>query len=341
MRNLIIGDVHATAEDLEDCEALLGLVFDSAKSLSVDRIIFLGDLHHNHAVTHVSVTEFWLRNLKQLAEIAPISALLGNHDMPNGASRGDKGYGEPKSHALMPYRELSRVGVTVVDSPLILGDFMYVPYVDSEEVFLSAVKALKRETGCPDILICHQTFSGAQYENGFYAKDGFSIEKVQAGNIISGHVHLPSHINKVWYPGAPRWKTFSDANTERAIWLFDPETGELTPIDTGTVCSKIFHFKVENGVLDQSVFKIRQPGNHRYHIDLHGDAEANAKTEEYVLSLNSRVKIRRFDKAQNLIKLKESDGVDKAFETYLSSFKGKNGTPGSEIMSMVSKRIRV
>jgi len=332
MRHLIVGDPHYTVDELKDCEKLMSLVLEQVRSGGVDSVILLGDLHHTHAITHVAATEFWIRSLRAVSAFVPTVVLLGNHDMPNGSYRGASGLDRPQSHALMPYAEVS-TNIFIVDRPMTLWDMAFMPYVDSEEAFLSGVNLLKEESGA-EVLFCHQTFNGAQYENGFFAKDGFSIEKVPMMQIISGHVHLPSQIDKVWYPGAPRWRTVSDANTERAIWVYDDVTQTRLPIDTGAVCSKIIHLKVEGG----EVPLVPMDTKDRYYIDLHGTAEENSKAVQNP-SLKGAAKIRRFDRTENSVKIKESEGVDKAFSVFMASFSGKNGTPGQTLLDLAYQRM--
>ena len=93
-------------------------------------------------------------------------------------------------------------------------------------------------------VVCHQTFAGSDYGNGFYAKDGINPDLIPQKKIIGGHIHSGQEFGKVFYVGSPRWRTLTDANQDRAIWLieFDGEGNLLnkTPFSTNGVCRRVF-----------------------------------------------------------------------------------------------------
>src|SRR4029077_21103318 len=110
MKVLHVGDPHVRQEDLTDSQALLDAVVDMANAgtpdgQTVDLVVFEGDLHHTHAITHVDVTAFWIRNLERITK--PKILMVGNHD--RGGDRSSK------AHALLPYKKL--IDTIVVDEP--------------------------------------------------------------------------------------------------------------------------------------------------------------------------------------------------------------------------------
>ncbi len=223
MKLLIVGDPHARADDIEDCENLLKGVFETAKARKPDFVLFLGDLFHNHSIVHLTVLNFWQKwftKFKQ--EKIDVIALKGNHDF---------GLSNPNHHALEPFKDLAMI----VDQPTEIGDLLFMPYFGPKrtEEFYEHTKSRY------NVVFCHETFDGARYDNGFYAPDGMDQGKVNSTLIISGHIHTYGELGKVVYPGSPRWMTASDANQRKAIYLFDTQTSNWDKIPTYHWCHMI------------------------------------------------------------------------------------------------------
>ena len=68
MKVLRVGDPHITVRNLDEALKLLAFIFEMARKYKVDRIEFLGDLMHTHAVIRVEVLDFWAKAFKQLGE---------------------------------------------------------------------------------------------------------------------------------------------------------------------------------------------------------------------------------------------------------------------------------
>lgn len=316
MLDLIVGDPHVRPEDLPDSEALL----EAVQSLSekADRVIFLGDLHHTHAVVYTDVMAFWLKHLGMIRK--PIVMLLGNHDRP--ADRGSK------SHALMAYKRIPNV--TVVDAPYFDGETLFLPYYFEPSEFVAA--ALEYPTA--KRLVCHQTLQGATYENGFYAKDGVDAQLVPQPLIISGHIHTAQDFGKVCYPGSPRWLNVNDANVNKSLWLLDSSatsTSGHIAIPTDKFCSRLVHFSdTPDAPLD-----FQPIGDHRYVVDLVGPQEWIESRKSVYLG---RARVRTFRTDNLAAKVKESDGISVALHKYVEGFRAPNLTPTPVLMGMVDDR---
>ena len=128
MKILLVGDMHVTVEEIDDCQSLINGLLSLERMHNPDCIVFLGDQHHNHALVRVEVTDFWLRNLPRFQK--PVFMLLGNHDRSNDASTA--------AHALQPYRNLA----TVVETPYVLGDVGLLPYYHDKDKMINDVAKL-------------------------------------------------------------------------------------------------------------------------------------------------------------------------------------------------------
>lgn len=320
---LYVGDVHATVEDLEDCEALISYICQVSQEQQVDEVVFLGDQYHNHSLINVHVMAFWQAVIIRLKHLKSLKFLVGNHDRPGGGA---------KVHALMAHDMTYSEYVRVVDKPHLEDGILYLPFYDNNEEFLAATNSYLGKT-----LVCHQTFNGAKYDNGFYAPDGIDHNLIPYERIFSGHIHTPQEFGKVKYFGAPRWRTLSDANIDRYIWLVEhAKTGEvlsITPFSTGSVCRQIFH------LLDSPENEISTDldPKHQYRIDLHGPAEWVEKREKQLT--RPGVRIRPFKTTTVAPIIKESDGITKSFRAFMSGYTAKYLTPNQILHERVSDRL--
>jgi DNA repair exonuclease SbcCD nuclease subunit len=203
--------MHSTTRNLKDSKALIDFIIKTAKEHDVDRVEFLGDLFHTHAVKRLEVEDFWLQAFKDITSAGfPVVTLVGNHDQ----------CGSKELELLNSLNVFSLMtSVTIVNTPQIINDIGYIPYMNNHEKFLKACHELYKQ-GAKQTLIAHQTFTGAVYENGFYDENGIDPALVPQSEIISGHVHCSQQIGKCFYPGTPKWDSISDANENKGIWIF-------------------------------------------------------------------------------------------------------------------------
>jgi DNA repair exonuclease SbcCD nuclease subunit len=303
MKWLFVGDVHATVQELGDCEKLIDLILE--KTDLDTEVVFLGDQYHTHATLRIEVVDFWNRALKRVKEKSQgVVLVVGNHDMPNDSSQ--------KVHSLLAN---NTDGMFVVDGPFKRFGIGFLPYYHDRDQFVEEANNLGTAT-----IVCHQTFDGAKYENGFFAKDGVDPNLLKAKHIISGHIHTPAQFDKVTYVGAPRWRTASDANIDRHLHLYKSSpNGTLELIEkipTGTHCRKILHATVyEDGTYEGRTDSLE---GDILQIDIVGSKEFCDTKKAELAASNHR--IRTFPKSEKTIKVRESDGIDVAFVKYVSNF---------------------
>ncbi len=218
-KTLRIGDPHVRPSNLEESDRVMEMALSLAKRHAVQRVEILGDLFHTHAIVRLEVLEFWQKWLSRFNDFDTV-VLVGNHDMV-----GDH---NSTTHALNVFK--GKIPY-IVDQPRRLGIYGYLPYRHSREHFIKDVQQLA-STGAK-VLVCHQTISGSQYENGFYAPDGIDPADIPFNLIFSGHIHKRQIIKAgdktVIYPGTSRWESISDANEEKGLCIYehDETTGAL------------------------------------------------------------------------------------------------------------------
>lgn len=329
MRTLRVGDVHAKVEDLEDCEALLQLVLKTAKEERVQRIVFLGDQYHTHAIVNVEVQRFWLRWFTLLpSEGFEVIALKGNHDAP-----GDK---NAIAHAMQVHRNQ----IKVIEEPAVIGRGLFLPYFHDQQAMLEACRSFPETVE----VTCHATFNGAMFENGFYAKEALDPELIPQARVISGHIHTPAHFSKIWYPGSPRWQISSDANIERAIWVEDDSTGTVKSFSTGDVLCRIWQFTDTQGdssgeSLEALLSRVKQKD--RIVVNLQGPRAWCEQRKLATTAARSGIRFRTFFTDQHSAKVRESEGIPAAFRRHFDAYQPKNGTSKDTLQKMVQERTYV
>jgi DNA repair exonuclease SbcCD nuclease subunit len=331
MKMLWVGDVHATVRELEDVQALLDYIEKVAREHKPDLIFFAGDLYDNFSLVNTAVMEFWKAAFKRLTAIARVVALKGNHDMSNDSAS--------TSHALMAHD----TEIRVIDSPVqdIKNGILYMPFVRNPEEFTKCVQAHDLEAS--KLVFCHQDFSGAKYENGFYSKEGVDPRLIADRVVVSGHIHMPYEFGNVWYPGAPRWRTLSDASVQdRFIYLFDIQDGEIkskTPFSTNEVCRRIVSLDLTPetcNVLESLNYSDKAD----YRVSITGPEDFVRATEiaVYAKIPNAKVAAVVIDEA---VKLRESEGITASFQKWFDAFNPPFGTNKDVLRQMVTERIHV
>jgi len=313
MRFLFVGDPHAKISNLQEMEKLMAFLCTLPERERFDYIFLAGDLFNDHAVIRLEVAQFWRLSLERLAKAyKEVYVLVGNHDMA-GNKQMEKGM-----NALhLVTKEIE--DVKIIDRPTAMdGVTAMIPYMSSEEEFIAAAESLYKD-GFTDVLLCHQTFNGALYDNGFYAPDGFNLTKVPQKQIISGHIHTAQEFDKVWYPGTARWETRSDANQIKGVWDVEYKDGTLsrTLIETKDIVTPIIELVLKEGEESPPL-----PLAGKIYLELIGTTEWIKKTKEKYRGLASikctpkDVKFKLGSAAKNL-SLEEY--LDKWFDTTLVS----------------------
>lgn len=228
MKILRIGDPHIKPSNLEEAEKLMHFINDKIRELQPDRVEILGDLFHTHSIVRLEVMEFWQGWIDVLLshEHIDIYVLAGNHDR---ATTDEMAYS-----ALSVFQLIKKKNLKIVELPRVDGIYAYVPHYHDTKKFIEVSNECAKRGA--KVLVCHQTFDGSHYENGFYAPDGIDFTKLNFPLIISGHIHTRQVLNNivtsqtVIYPGTPKWDTEADANQDKGVWYYEHDdiTGAIT-----------------------------------------------------------------------------------------------------------------
>lgn len=331
---LLVGDPHVTQDELDDCDGLVRCIKTAISyGPKFDYLVFLGDQFHNHSILNVHVLDWWKKTLIELRPLVNdnIICLVGNHDRPgNGIDSSINSMSTLDSLCL------------VVDDYLILDDMLFVGYQYDHNRFID----ICQRNSDTKTVICHQTFDGAIYENGIYAKDGIDLGLLPAKQrFVSGHIHTPHGFGNVDYVGAPRWRNLNDANvTERYLYLLDSLPTEGSPfLDKLFMTNGFVHWKT---ILDFSPGT--GPGNYSSYAgqntiyrNFTGPMEWIEQTKSILKNQvipNNVTFIDKFFQTDNKpISVRESEGIDISLDKYIDSLTLK--TDRGVIKKMVEERI--
>ncbi len=323
---LFIGDPHATVDSLQEMRSLISFIEGLIVEHQPDKVVFLGDQYHQHSIIHLSVMSFWTEAFTSLVKAglrlmkpSQIFAMVGNHDMSGVAANRETSM---SAHAAQ---------VTVLNTPRTMDGVLYVPYQANNDDFVRICNESEAK-----IVICHQSFMGAAYDNGFYDPDGIDPNLIPQEQIISGHIHTPQSFGKVWYPGAPRWRTVNDANTERHVWLVEHGDDGTILSKTGfntNVCCRSIHL-LEDRPGQTAVIPT---GNVNVIVDIYGPKEYVASRKAELEGSGARV--RTFPDTEKIIRVKESDGIATAYKAFIDDYKAKHGTAPAAIWKMAQERV--
>jgi DNA repair exonuclease SbcCD nuclease subunit len=201
--DLIIGDLHCKSDNLEDTDKIFDLILDSGKKTPLSRIIFLGDIFHNHNAVNLTVADFVKKQFARLVELnTQIIVLAGNHD---GHS--------PKSVEINAVDVILDQFAHVVSKGYYADEtYVYMPFYGDGEEFIAQMKQAFKKHG-DKILVCHQSFIGGVYENGHPISDGVYPSNVPFSIVINGHIHKKQYIaGNIACLGTPRAISTNEAN---------------------------------------------------------------------------------------------------------------------------------
>lgn len=226
MKTLFMGDPHAKVSNIKDLEKIFDFSFYLIKEHKIDQAVILGDLYDTHAVLRQEVIDFYQKNIYKLVGYSgrlPI-VLVGNHDLVG-----------PVSNNMNAVSLTLGTRAIVVDSLYRDSNVLYLSFIPSKAEFID----ICNKNSDLKTVICHQTFDGAQYENGFFAPDGIDLNSIPQKLVISGHVHKRSIIgNKIKYVGTPRALNANDCNEDKGLEIWDTDTGDFLFYSTNHLVKK-------------------------------------------------------------------------------------------------------
>jgi DNA repair exonuclease SbcCD nuclease subunit len=212
MKTLVIGDSHLKLSILEDARFYIAQLLRLIQEGNYAQVILLGDQFDTFAVVRSEVLSLWTKFFREASQFATVIALVGNHDMA-GADGG--------ANPMEPFNLYENVWIVSAPNSVSLRGVYFIPFIRDNKKFEE--ECLRIPAGA--VLVCHQSFDGARFENGFYDPHGADPKCVaHLAAVISGHVHLEQAWANIWYPGTPFQQSFGESDSEKRVFTLD-----LTP----------------------------------------------------------------------------------------------------------------
>jgi DNA repair exonuclease SbcCD nuclease subunit len=237
-KTLFVGDLHAQIGNIEDTNLIFEKIRNIIKTHNIYVVVFLGDLYHTHSVLRQEVIACVKAGIKSLK--IDCIVLVGNHDLVG-----------PKNSDMDASTLTLSSDALVINKPTCVNEFVFVPYMPSNEDFVAACNKFYKDGNEDKILVVHQSFNGVQFENGFFDPHGVDRSLVFFKEIISGHIHIRFEFAGITYVGSPRALAASEANQEKFLMIHDTETKIKEWIPIGNICKRFFRYDVseEQGML--------------------------------------------------------------------------------------------
>ena len=128
-------------------------------------------------------------------------------------------------------------------------DVLFVPWINSENEERT-FKHLNK-TKC-EVVMGHLELNGFQATQGHIMEHGTAVNAFQRfKRVFSGHYHVRSNQEGIYYLGNPYEMFWNDANATRGFHLFDTETLELIPVNNPyRIFYKIFYDNTPHQTFD-------------------------------------------------------------------------------------------
>ena len=306
---LFVGDLHCQKNNLAERELLFKYIGEILSKNEVSSICFLGDIFNTHDVLKVE-TAFEVRRMFKSLNFKNIDILVGNHD-----------FSTPTAVNLSNSVKLSLNDIgNVIDTPIFTGDRLYLPFIGNNEDFVSICNDYKDKK----ILICHQTFDSAKFENNFTAPNGVDQSLIPQKIIISGHIHkrqvLKGRDNVVFYLGTPAALNANEENENKFITILDIETMKFHDFSTDHIMKRFISIEI-NEECDSLI--VARKDDWKINDDIRIYVKGTENFYEKVLEVNKdlvNVKFipnlkKQFDKKIDIENSRES--IDQSFFKYV------------------------
>ena len=308
-----VGDPHVKKTNIEESYRLIRWIDKEAQKRNAP-VVFAGDQYNDFGVARVEAVQFWSNAFNEMN--SKVIAIVGNHDANSDVS--------------LNFMDIHKHQVLVVDKPIIIDGVLLLPFFRKNELF---IKAMEEAFGATEVF-CHQEFNGCQYENGFYSPHGVDPELIPSHikQITSGHIHKNQEFGKIWYPGTARHLTRSDIGEKKGVFFVNRKAGTREFIPTPKEVSEPF---VSIDITPDHTPELPNTESSRVFVNIKGPKDFIKKT---LKSIPEGFKVRTFPESNATeVKVKESEGIPKAFLSFALEYANKNGLGNNEFKAILNQ----
>lgn len=253
----LVNGVNSRLLDLKYCLSKIALTCER-ENISI--VLFGGDLFHVNNKISPAVLKIAYQGFSRIREVAPIVALVGNHDM----------YTNDGSTHLSHW--LNGIGVDVVDRST-----ANVYHTDKYGIPITAQSYFKEpdkvkfvtEFAKEGILLLHQGVNGVPLASGWVPNDVLTPEMIHPDvQCFTGHYHQHNKVSdNLTVIGSTTQQTWADVGDDRGWIIYDTETKEQVFVNSGaprfkkidfagTSCCDSFVSTLETGEISNRFIKI-------------------------------------------------------------------------------------
>ena len=218
--------------------------FPTLQERGIDTVIDMGDTFDSRKGIDFSALSWAKNNYYDKLKDYTIHTIVGNHtayykntNQVNAVDLLLREYNNVKT-----YSETTEVKIDNLD-------VLFVPWINSENEERT-FKHLKK-TKC-EVVMGHLELNGFQATQGHIMEHGTAVGAFQRfKRVFSGHYHVRSNQEGIYYLGNPYEMFWNDANATRGFHLFDTDTLELTPVNNPyRIFYKIFYDNTPHQTFD-------------------------------------------------------------------------------------------
>lgn len=241
LKVLTIGDPHFKVSNTRETDEMTTKICDLAKDIQPDFIVCLGDILDRHETIHVSPLMRATYFLKSLSDIAPLYAVIGNHDRPNNSNFLTN---EHPFNSLKLWKNTTVVD-KVIENTVDNYRFVFVPYVPPGR-FNEALETIENPLQNTTAIFSHQEYKGAKM--GAIVSEIGDEWPLENPLVISGHIHDFDELqSNLFYVGTPIQHAFGDKSDKTvSLYTFYPDKHfQHERIDLGLMKKEIVYLKPE------------------------------------------------------------------------------------------------
>lgn len=212
MSKLVIGDIHFHDKYPGYLDHQVDSLIKIIKKYTVDELVFLGDVFHKRSPspTELLAAKKLFYNCSFYYD--NVYVIMGNHDAQNKSDNG-----------ITSLSLFENDYITVITSPLEVGDSVFIPHYENEDLVKDAIKKYKNKKW----MFGHFGYKGCVNSIGNY---DFNIEpKDIKPNTVLGHIHEYKKLDNITILGTPYQTDFTGQNANRYVGLIKDNNLELKP----------------------------------------------------------------------------------------------------------------
>lgn len=270
---LCIGDVHVQTSNLQQMHILLDRLeeFIVSNQETIDMVIFMGDILHNHERLHTVPFNFVTEMFDKLRKLKPIYVLVGNHDYINNSQF------LTNNHWMNCFKQ--HHNIHIVDDVLSISKNNYnivlSPFVPDGR-FIEALTTLNKinfNWKQADAIFAHQLLDGAKM--GAIVAENIEKWNESYPMLISGHIHdKQKPQSNLYYTGSCIQHAFGERH-DKTICLVKIDTNiSLNEIDLRLPTKQILYYDIDeilNSNTQSSILQTILTPNVQFKITISGD----------------------------------------------------------------------